>query len=145
MLNAIEEPSIWGIFAVPELETAIDDRIALIGDACHAMTPHQGAGAGQAVEDALFLTALLSDPKVSRSDFLTRKEKINQALATYERVRHARVLDIQKTSREAGMLYEFQGVGGEGDDLEKIARNLQGRMGWIWEWDIQSELERALK
>jgi salicylate hydroxylase len=43
------------------------------------------------------------------------------------------------------MLYEFQGVGGEGDDLEKIARNLQGRMGWIWEWDIRSELERALK
>jgi hypothetical protein len=29
----IEEPSIWGIFTVPELETAIDDRIGLIGDA----------------------------------------------------------------------------------------------------------------
>jgi hypothetical protein len=28
----IEEPSIWGIFTVPELEAAIDDRIGLIGD-----------------------------------------------------------------------------------------------------------------
>jgi salicylate hydroxylase len=82
---------------------------------------------------------------VSQSDFSTRKEKINRALTIYERARHQRVLEIQKTSREAGLLYEFQGVGGEGDDLEKIARNLQGRMGWIWEWDIESELKKALK
>lgn len=33
IMKEIEEPSIWGIFTVPELETAIDDRIGLIGDA----------------------------------------------------------------------------------------------------------------
>jgi len=60
-------PSIWGIFTVLELETAIGDCIGLIGDAVHSaqfpynlvinttkqshvMTPHQGAGAGQAIE-----------------------------------------------------------------------------------------------
>jgi len=64
---------------------------------------------------------------------------------TYQRVRHHRGREVQKTSREAGLLYEFQGVNGEGDDLEKIAGNLQGRMGWIWEWDIEGELEKALK
>jgi hypothetical protein len=39
-----------GIFRAPVLERAVDERVVLIGDAAHAMTPHQGSGAGQAIE-----------------------------------------------------------------------------------------------
>lgn len=35
-------------------------RIALIGDAVHATTPHAGYGAGLAIEDAIVLTAMLA-------------------------------------------------------------------------------------
>lgn len=35
-------------------------------------------------------------------------------------------------------------LGPEGDDLEKIKANLDGRMSWIWDWDTQSELDKAL-
>ena len=31
--QAIEKPSIWGIFALPEIDEILDDRIVLIGDA----------------------------------------------------------------------------------------------------------------
>ena len=51
---------------------------------------------------------------------------------------------MQKTSREAGLLYEFRGVHGESDNLDKIAQNLEQRMRRIWEWDVK-ELAEALK
>jgi len=42
------------------------------------------------------------------------------------------------------LLYEFRGVHGEGDNLDKVAQNLEQRMRWIWEWDVK-ELAEALK
>lgn len=50
LLNAIDNPSIWGIFDLPELPLIHDDRVIIIGDAAHGTTPHQGSGAGQAIE-----------------------------------------------------------------------------------------------
>jgi salicylate hydroxylase len=41
LLKSIKKPSIWGIWVAPELERATGDRVALIGDAAHAMTPHR--------------------------------------------------------------------------------------------------------
>jgi salicylate hydroxylase len=62
----------------------------------------------------------------------------------YERVRHERGVQVKRTSREAGLLYEFCGVKGEGRDLEKVGVNLGARMPWIWEYDTEGELKRAL-
>lgn len=42
------------------------------------------------------------------------------------------------------MLYEFFGVDGEGDDLDKIKASLEHRLKWIWEWDTKGELEKVL-
>lgn len=52
---------------------------------------------------------------------------------------------VKRTSREAGLLYEFLGVKGEGRDLEAVGENLLSRMGWIWEWDTEGELGSALE
>ena len=41
------------------------NNVILIGDAAHAMLPHQGAGAGQGLEDALILAKLLEVGKPS--------------------------------------------------------------------------------
>jgi salicylate hydroxylase len=54
-MQAIEKPSIWGIFDLPELPKIYDDRVILTGDAAHGTTAHQGSGAGQAVEVSYLL------------------------------------------------------------------------------------------
>jgi len=91
------------------------------------------------------LSAILCSPNVCKSGPMEQNDKMDQALKTYQLVQHRQGCEVQKTSREAGLLYEFQGVQGEGDDLGKIAWDLEQRMCWIWEWDIEKELATALK
>ena len=46
ILNLIEKPDVWGLFDYPAARTYYKGRTCLSGDAAHASTPHQGAGAG---------------------------------------------------------------------------------------------------
>ncbi|MFF1613435.1 FAD-dependent monooxygenase [Amycolatopsis sp. NPDC058278] len=39
------------------LPSYVNGRVALLGDAAHAMSPHRGQGAGQSLEDAVVLAA----------------------------------------------------------------------------------------
>lgn len=67
LLSCIREPSAWAIHAVhPPRDAFVRRRVALLGDAAHAMPPHLGAGAGQAIEDARALVRLLTNRGVGR-------------------------------------------------------------------------------
>ncbi|GAA5875245.1 hypothetical protein JCM8547_006878 [Rhodosporidiobolus lusitaniae] len=143
LLKAIPRCSVWGIWAIPAIDTISDGNVLLIGDAAHSMTPHQGAGAGQATEDALFISRLLTAPAVAHvSD---RPKAIRRALEAYEKARHQHSLDVQRTSRECGLLYEFCGVNGEGDDVEKLKASLEYRLRWIWDYDLEKAAEEAVQ
>lgn len=50
VLKAIENPSRWALFELPDLPYHYKGSVCLIGDSAHATLPHQGAGAGQAIE-----------------------------------------------------------------------------------------------
>ncbi|MGC1213333.1 MAG: FAD-dependent monooxygenase [Micromonospora sp.] len=65
------------------------DRVFLLGDAAHAMTPNQGQGAAMAIEDAYGLMKAL-------------QPGIAGALQRYTTLRHERVRAIQLTSRRIG-------------------------------------------
>jgi salicylate hydroxylase len=108
--------------------------ICLVGDAAHASTPHQGAGAGMCIEDAYILSELLSHCH-SNVDF-------ERAIHAYDAVRRPRSQKLVKTSEEAGMLWEFE-MEGVGDDLEALKQNALERMKWIWDHDILEDLEKA--
>lgn len=72
----------------------------------HAMTPHQGAGGGQAIEDAYVLAALLAHPRVDR-------ETLGRALEAYDAVRVPVAQEVARKSRLNGMMYELNAGGGE--------------------------------
>jgi salicylate hydroxylase len=110
--------------------------VAILGDAAHASTPHQGAGAGQALEDAFILSNLLGDPLVRVV------ADIPAAFKAYDAVRRPRSQKVVVTSREAGKVFCCEGEG-VGDNTEKIRENLSHRQKWIWEVDHKEQLKKA--
>ena len=45
----------WALHSREPLDTWINGRVCLLGDAAHPMTPFYGMGAGMAIEDAAIL------------------------------------------------------------------------------------------
>ncbi|WP_422741893.1 FAD-dependent monooxygenase [Micromonospora sp. WMMD754] len=62
------------------LPSYVRGRVAVLGDAAHAMTPHLGQGAGQAIEDAVVLGVVCADGAADLAG----------ALAAYDRQRRPR-------------------------------------------------------
>jgi 2-polyprenyl-6-methoxyphenol hydroxylase-like FAD-dependent oxidoreductase len=81
---------------LPPLPAMHRGRIALLGDAAHAMTPDLGQGACQAIEDAVVLAASVipDDPAA-----------VTPALHAYTAARLPRTTAIARRSRKAGALY----------------------------------------
>ncbi|KAI0482202.1 hypothetical protein GGR56DRAFT_619005 [Xylariaceae sp. FL0804] len=88
------ELKVWQLLDMEKLPTWTKDRLALLGDAAHPFTPHQGQGAGQAIEDAVALATVL--PKG------TYPEDVPERMKVYEKIRYERAHMIQEYSRQAG-------------------------------------------
>lgn len=131
----MKNPDIWALFNHMPARTFFqsEPRICLVGDAAHASTPHQGAGAGMCIEDCYILGELLAEAKT-----LLDLERVFKA---YDEVRRPRALKLVETSREAGQFWEFETL--EKDDLDAFERRAVERMKWLWEHDMTSDLERA--
>ncbi|WP_447044991.1 salicylate 1-monooxygenase [Vreelandella sp. H-I2] len=135
ILECIPEPTRWALHELPELARYHRDRVLIVGDAAHALVPHQGAGAGQALEDAYVLASLLTDVSCNR-------DNVSEVLSAFEQVRHARTCKVQRTSHEAGDVYEYAGVG-IGDDEAELINNLESRFEWLWNHDPHDDVIAA--
>ena len=78
-------------------------RVALLGDAAHALTPNMGQGAGMAMEDAVVLADELGRAARGRTD-------IDSALTRYAERRKQRVETIVRLSRQIGEEGQLSGV-----------------------------------
>ncbi|KAH7104867.1 hypothetical protein BKA62DRAFT_816100 [Auriculariales sp. MPI-PUGE-AT-0066] len=135
ILSLVQRTDIWALFEHPPAARYTRDHICLIGDAAHATTPHQGAGAGMAVEDAWLLSTLVGELASTSDD-------LQAVFNAFERVRIDRTQRLVRTSNEAGRLYDFE-LDGVADDSAKIKECLKTRMQWIWEEDLEHELATA--
>ena len=73
------------------LDRWVDGKVALLGDACHPMTPYMAQGAAMAIEDAAILSRCLDG---------VERDGIEAALARYEATRKQRTSKMQVTSRQ---------------------------------------------
>lgn len=81
------------VYRLPPLSTYVRGRVALVGDAAHAMDPMLGQGACQALEDAVTLAACVDDGV-----------PIDRALARYDRLRRPRTQRIVRRSTRLGAM-----------------------------------------
>ncbi|KAL7932211.1 hypothetical protein V8C35DRAFT_307696 [Trichoderma chlorosporum] len=112
-------------------------KVALSGDAAHAMLPHQGSGAGHAIEDSFVMgqavKAFFENPSLGLETFMK----------LYQETRLPRAQKAQLTSRQAGDVYEMQGPEFAGlrfdQRLQVIHDKFKDRMTWVWGHDLEAD------
>jgi salicylate hydroxylase len=97
LLEAVETCFWWGLYDRKPLESWTKGRLVLLGDAAHAMLPHLGQGANQAIEDGVALTVLLEgrDPT-----------EVPDIVSQYEKLRRVRTDVIQAEARKNGLRFD---------------------------------------
>jgi 2-polyprenyl-6-methoxyphenol hydroxylase-like FAD-dependent oxidoreductase len=133
MVGATREGSRWALHDHAPLARWSAGRVVLIGDAAHAMLPHQGQGANQTIEDAVLLAALLADAAPGG---------VEAALARYEAERRPRTRRVQRWSRlTADWMHLPDGPEAERRDarLQRAAADLE----WIHGHDVLGRSEAA--
>ncbi|KAL5041299.1 hypothetical protein BDW71DRAFT_192128 [Aspergillus fruticulosus] len=136
LIEYMPDPTQWALYEHPHISTYARSKVAILGDAAHASTPHQGAGAGQAIEDAHVLAELLGDARVMTAD------DVAAAFKAYDQVRRPRSQRVVSSSAENAYLLCLR-LEGVGNDEEKLKKTLQERLAWLWNEDVQEQAERA--
>lgn len=89
LVGGVESPTKWGLYDLDAFPSWHNGRIAVMGDAAHAVLPTFGQGAALAIEDGAALGKC----------FELHGEDVYSALLHYERVRHYRGTRVQFASK----------------------------------------------
>lgn len=136
LLNLIEHPTIWALHDIEALShyQSKSGKVILMGDAAHAMLPHQGAGAGQGLEDAALLMHILSHKNLN-SEHLAFVSEI------YQNIRLPRACQVQRSSLESGEIYELYST--KYPDFGQVGQHLVHRFDWLWQHDLMQDIHQA--
>ncbi|KAK7035754.1 salicylate hydroxylase [Favolaschia claudopus] len=129
MIKYMKTPSKWFIHALSPLETFVRGKIALVGDAAHAMPPHLGSGVGQGFEDVYLLCELLGPSS-------TKLSNLESVLKAYDTIRQPRANMVLERSFRAGVVCESFGKPGYMTPSE-----MEGHLAGIWEPIWRHDLE----
>ncbi|THU93322.1 FAD/NAD(P)-binding domain-containing protein [Dendrothele bispora CBS 962.96] len=147
LIKRMQSPSRWAIHVVRPLPSYVSGHIALIGDAAHGMTPHQGVGGGQAIEDAYILARILTYKTTTKSTLVA-------ALKVYDEIRRPPSQYAAEVSRSNGMMYEYNHPdfvynspghpdGPSREELEKMGQALGKTFLWLAQGHIRDDWIKA--
>lgn len=127
LLAAVESCLWWGLYDRKPLQSWTNGRLALLGDAAHAMLPHLGQGGNQAIEDGIALAVLLEgrDPA-----------EVPATLPQYETMRRVRTDVIQAEARKNGLRFDSKY-----EDLEQRDREVANSAAfrrWLFDYDVEN-------
>ncbi|KAF5321784.1 hypothetical protein D9619_001981 [Psilocybe cf. subviscida] len=143
----LEKPSRWAIHVIRPIPLSVFGRVGLLGDAAHAMTPHQGVGGGQAIEfirrkDAYILGHLLAYPKANL-------QTIDEVLRVYQEIRLPFAAKAAERSRENGLIYEFihpdypVKPDATAEDLKVLGNVIRASFEWLAQGGCNEDRKRA--
>ncbi|KAJ7188021.1 FAD/NAD-P-binding domain-containing protein [Mycena filopes] len=133
LLEREDNPTKWGIHHLEELPFFVADRVVLLGDAAHGMSPHLGAGAGQAIEDAYILANVLG---------VATPKNLDAALEAYQQTRLPVANHVLRKSYESGNMYEFNSELGE--SYAALGPAIAGQWRFLTENTPEGETEKAM-
>ncbi|EWG42583.1 hypothetical protein FVEG_04348 [Fusarium verticillioides 7600] len=90
-LSMASSAGVWQLRQRVPLPTLVKDCYALVGDAAHAMGPHQGQGACQVIEDAEALRIILSGAS---------SEDVASRLKIYDELRLPRITKVMENTKK---------------------------------------------
>jgi len=126
LLAKVETCFWWGLYDRRPLAAWSKGRLTLLGDAAHAMLPHVGQGANQAIEDGVALAVLLEGREAAEVPGILRR---------YEALRRARTDIVQAEARKNGLRYDSRSGSLEERDRE-IATSAEMRK-WLYDYDVE--------
>ncbi len=97
ILAACPDVHKWALVERDPLPGWVEGNVALLGDACHPMTPYMAQGAATSIEDAAILSRCLDG---------VDRDGVHDALRRYEAARKPRTSRIQQTSARNTWLRE---------------------------------------
>ena len=142
MLDAIDTAFITGMYYHDPIESWCEGRIAMIGDAAHAMVPFLAQGACQAMEDAWTVASCLAKHG---------EAAIPAALIEYERRRRPRVTRVQAAARAMVKLVhetdpvQIRSRNGRWKGVSRIDPLAETSWGWLFDHDILAQVERPVE
>ncbi|MAA97137.1 MAG: monooxygenase [Stappia sp.] len=125
----LERPESWLKWALCGMDPGmrwVDGRVALLGDAAHAMLPFAAQGAAMSIEDADALARAME----TAGD-------VPEAFAAYEAARHGRAERVLRLARENDRIYHMSGPMAFARDM--VMRTLSperllARLDWLYGW-----------
>jgi salicylate hydroxylase len=126
LLEKVETCFWWGLYDRKPLASWTKGRLALLGDAAHAMLPHVGQGANQAIEDGVALAVFLEGCDCA---------EIPEVLQLYEAFRRERTDVVQAEARKQGLRYDSRSGSLVQRDQE-ISRSVEFRR-WLFDYDVE--------
>ncbi|KAL1731678.1 hypothetical protein EV714DRAFT_271477 [Schizophyllum commune] len=153
VLKCMDNPSHWAILTLKPFDTWADDGVFLLGDAAHAMTPHIGTGACEAIEDGYVLARILA--RAQKKGPLEMPSDDTEAL--YNRLRPPKANFVQARARLQGLLYESNEEGANlslveqdspmytaTDRLERLAEGIRDGYYWPYTHSVVRQAEETV-